>query len=68
MEIGSAPKHVAIVGNASDYTKYIRMKATVAPYTTSGSAADAKPTLGWKSNELAISVRSFLPLNGSLPK
>jgi hypothetical protein len=40
------------------------LAATIAPYI--GQVGDQKPTLGWKSNELATQVRITAPIYGIL--
>lgn len=61
-EVAPRERHVGPPADASDYTKFIRMSATVAPYINSG--VNAAPTLGWKSNELAAQARRFTPIFG----
>lgn len=65
VEINPPARHIGPPADASDYTRSIRLRATVAPYigTTSGG-----PTLGWKSNELATQVRITTPIFGVLQK
>ncbi len=58
----NAPRHVRLTTSASEYTRYLRMSATVAPYIRNGVAA--APTLGWKSNEISAQARLITPLFG----
>lgn len=60
----NAPRHTPLPTSASEYTRYLRMAATVAPYIKNGVAA--APTLGWKSNELSAQARLVAPLYGIL--
>ncbi len=60
----SEPRHVRLPSSASEYTRYLRMSATVAPYINNGVAA--APRLGWKSNELSAQARLVAPLFGIL--
>ncbi len=65
----NAPRHVRLTTSASEYTRYLRMAATVAPYINNGVAA--APRLGWKSNEVSAQARLVAPLyrilNGLYP-
>lgn len=61
LEINPPQRHIGPPADASDYTRALRLRATVAPYLETG-----KPTLGWKSNELATQVRITLPVYGIL--
>lgn len=58
------PRHAAIVGDASEHTRYVKMMATVAPYINNG--VNAAPTLGWKSPQLSTQARIIVPLFGKL--
>ena len=60
----NAPRHTPLPTSASEYTRYLRMSATVAPYINNGVAA--APTLGWKSNEISAQARLIAPLYGIL--
>lgn len=62
LEINPPARHVGPPADASDYTRALRLRATVAPYLTGSN----KPTLGWKSNELATQARITLPIYGVL--
>ena len=57
-----------MVGDASDNTRYIRLKAQVAPYLAGTNSA---PKLGWKapstSTEARFSVLVFATIAGSFP-
>jgi hypothetical protein len=64
VEINPVQRHVGPPADASDYTRSLRLRAAVAPYIASG--VNAKPTLGWKSNELAVQVRITTPIFGIL--
>ena len=64
VEINPAQRHIGPPADASDYTRAVRLMATVAPYI--GNGVNAKPTLGWKSNELATQARITTPIYGVL--
>lgn len=63
-EVSPAQRHVGPPADASDYTRYVRMMATVGPYINSGVAA--APTLGWKSPALSTQMRLIAPIYGGL--
>lgn len=62
VEINPPARHIGPPADASDYTRSLRLRATVAPYLDGSN----KPTLGWKSNELAVQARITLPIYGIL--
>ena len=64
LEINRPERHVGPPADASDYTRALRLRATVAPYI--GSGVNAAPRLGWKSNELATQARITTPIYGIL--
>ena len=64
LEINRPERHVGPPADASDYTRALRLRATVAPYIADG--VNGKPTLGWKSPELATAARITLPIYGIL--
>ena len=64
VEINPPKRHVGPPADASDYTRALRLRATVAPYI--GNGVGAAPTLGWKSNELATQARITVPIFGVL--
>ena len=64
-EVSPQQRHVGPPADASDYTRYVRMMATVAPYIVDGTQLRA-PTLGWKSPELNAQVRIISPIFGQL--
>jgi hypothetical protein len=64
LEVNPPVRHVGPPADASDYTRALRLAATIAPYI--GQVGDQKPTLGWKSNELATQVRITAPIYGIL--
>lgn len=59
LEVGTTTPH-KMVGDASDYTKMIRLSAQIAPYLASNT--NAAPRLGWKSSTLSAEARYTLPL------
>lgn len=63
-EVSPVQRHVGPPADASDYTKAVRLMATIAPYINNG--VSAVPTLGWKSPSLSTEVRVIAPLFGQL--
>lgn len=63
-EVSPIQRHVGPPADASDYTKAIRLMATIGPYINSG--VSAAPTLGWKSPQLSSEVRAIAPIYGQL--
>lgn len=63
-EVSPIQRHIGPPADASDYTKAVRLMATVAPYINNGVAA--APTLGWKSPSLSAQARLIAPLFGQL--
>lgn len=59
------PRHTPLNTSAGDYTRYVRLMATVAPYIQNGQVLQG-PTLGWKTNELNAQVRLIAPLYGRI--
>jgi len=64
-EVSPQQRHVGPPADASDYTRYVRMMSTIAPYITT-SGQPGRPTLGWKSPELNAQVRLITPIFGQL--
>lgn len=64
VEINPPKRHIGPPADASEYTRALRLRASVAPYIGSGVAA--APRLGWKSNELATQARITAPIFGIL--
>ena len=62
LEINPPQRHVGPPADASDYTRHLRLAATIAPYI--GNGVSAAPTLGWKSPELSAQVRTIAPIYG----
>jgi hypothetical protein len=58
------PLRRAMVGDASEHTRFIRMAATIAPYTSQNQAAIPN-NLGWRSMEASRDVRVMLPMLGA---
>lgn len=63
-EVGPIQRHVGPPADASDYTKAVRLMATIGPYINSG--VSAAPTLGWKSPRLSSEVRTIAPIYSQL--
>jgi hypothetical protein len=64
LEVNPPARHIGPPADASDYTRAVRLMATVGPYVNSG--INQAPTLGWKSNELATQARITTPVYGIL--
>jgi hypothetical protein len=63
-EVSPQQRHIGPPADASDHTRYIRLTATIAPYINGG--VGARPTLGWKSPELAAQMRLITPIYGQV--
>lgn len=63
-EVSPVQRHIGPPADASDYTKTVRLMATIGPYINSGISA--APTLGWKSPSLSAQVRAIAPIYGQL--
>ena len=63
LDLGPTP-HIR-PGDASDYTRLVRLSATVAPYVNN-STPNSAPTLGWKSNEVSAAARLTTPIYGKI--
>lgn len=51
----------AMVGDASEHTRFIRMASTIAPYVTQNSAA--RPNLlGWRDMQATRDVKVIMPI------
>lgn len=60
LEINPPQRHIGPPVDVSTYIRAIRLNATIAPYLT----GTGRPTLGWKSPELAAQVRLTAPIYG----
>lgn len=65
-EVSPTQRHIGPPADASEYTKFIRQMATVAPYINDGTGQVGAPTLGWKSPSLSTQVRIFAPIYGQV--
>jgi hypothetical protein len=54
----------ALLPMLPNYTKAIRLMATIGPYIDNG--VGAAPTLGWKSPSLSTQARVIAPIYGQL--
>jgi len=63
LDLGPTP-HIR-PGDASDFTRLVRLSATVAPYVNN-STPNSAPTLGWKSNEVSAAARLTTPIYGKI--
>ena len=63
-EVSPVQRHVGPPADASEYTKYVRLAATIAPYTNNGVTVAGRPTLGWKSPRLDTEMRVIAPIFG----
>ena len=58
------PVRRAMVGDASEHTRFIRMAATLAPYQSQGQAASPN-LLGWRSMQASRDARTIMPILGA---
>jgi hypothetical protein len=63
-EVSPVQRHVGPPADASDYTKAVRLMATIAPYI--GDGVSAAPRLGWKYPALSAEARLIAPIYGQL--
>ena len=54
----------AMVGDASEHTRFIRMSATIAPYVSQNQAAIPN-LLGWRSMQARRDVGVIMPILGA---
>jgi len=58
------PVRRAMVGDASEHTRFIRMSSTILPYAAQNQAA--KPSLlGWRDMGANRDVRTIMPILGA---
>jgi hypothetical protein len=58
------PNRRAMVGDASEFTRFVRMSSTVLPYASQNQAA--RPNLlGWRDMQAARDVRVIGPMLGA---
>jgi hypothetical protein len=58
------PVRRAMVGDASEFTRFVRMSSTVLPYNAQGQSA--RPNLlGWRDQQAQRDVRVMLPILGA---
>ena len=58
------PVRRAMVGDASEHTRFIRMASTIAPYQSQNQAAIPN-LLGWRSMQATRDVRVIMPILGA---
>ena len=58
------PVRRAMVGDASEHTRFIRMSATIAPYVTQNQGAIPN-LLGWRSMQARRDVGVIMPILGA---
>jgi hypothetical protein len=63
-EVSPVQRHVGPPADASEFTKFRRQMATIAPYINGPGTPLGKPTLGWKSPSLNAEVRIITPIYG----
>jgi hypothetical protein len=51
----------AMVGDASEHTRFIRMSATIAPYQSMNQGASPN-LLGWRNMQASRDVRVIMPI------
>ena len=58
------PVRRAMVGDASEHTRFIRMSSTLLPYNAQGQSA--RPNLlGWRDMQATRDVRVMMPILGA---
>lgn len=63
-EVSPQQRHIGPPADASDYTRYVRLAASIAPYVNNKVTVPGRPTLGWKSPRLAAEVAVISPIFG----
>jgi hypothetical protein len=58
------PVRRAMVGDASEFTRFVRMASTIAPYASQNQAAIPN-LLGWRDMGASRDVRTIAPILGS---
>jgi len=58
------PARKAMVADTSDYTRYLRMSATLAPYINKGTSP-VPNALGWRSQQANLDARLIAPVFGT---
>ena len=58
------PVRRAMVGDASEHTRFIRMSSTIAPYASQNQGASPN-LLGWRSMQATRDVRVIMPILGA---
>ena len=54
----------AMVGDASEFTRFVRMSSTIAPYAAQNQSA--RPSLlGWRDMQASRDVRVIMPILGA---
>ena len=64
-EPGATQRHVRGV-DASEYTRFVRMSATVAPYINNNTTIGTPNALGWRSQQANMDARIVSPIFGGL--
>jgi hypothetical protein len=58
------PVRRAMVGDASEFTRFVRMASTLAPYASQNQGAIPN-LLGWRSQQASRDVRVIMPILGA---
>lgn len=58
------PVRRAMVGDASEFTRFVRMSSTIAPYVAQNQAAIPN-LLGWRSMQARRDVGVIMPILGA---
>ena len=58
------PVRRAMVGDASEFTRFVRMSSTIAPYVSQNQAAIPN-LLGWRSMQARRDVGVIMPILGA---
>jgi hypothetical protein len=58
------PVRRAMVGDASEFTRFVRMSSTIAPYASKNQGASPN-LLGWRDMQASRDVRVIMPILGA---
>ena len=58
------PVRRAMVGDASEFTRFVRMSSIILPYNGKGQAAIPN-NLGWRSQQASRDARVMMPMLGA---
>jgi hypothetical protein len=58
------PNRRAMVGDASEFTRFVRMASTIGPYASQNQSAIPN-SLGWRDMSASRDARTFAPILGT---